>query len=263
MSEFLEYFGLVCIPAFMLLDAAGGRRVYRAPRFWRLRGVMVTLFVVAGSFAVVMTWGHILGDLHLFDMSGLGTVAGALVGLIVYEFFHYWYNRVAHRWTPLWRASHQMHHSTDAIDAFGAYYLHPIDVIFFTSWSCLVFYPLLGLTPEAGGYAAAYVGFSAMFQHANVSTPRWLGYIIQRPESHCLHHARGQHRSNYADLPLWDIVFDTFENPKNVEGIEAGFYAGASTRLADMLCGRDVSTAPNESDNPAQARRRKWAGSPT
>ena len=52
---------------------------------------------------------------------------------------------------------------------------------------------------------AGLVGFFyAVFQHANVRTPRWLGYVIQRPESHCVHHERGLHAYNYADLPVFE-----------------------------------------------------------
>ena len=36
------------------------------------------------------------------------------------------------------------------------------------------------------------------------------------------------------------MVFGTFRNPAVFEG-EVGFYDGASTRLKDMLLGRDVS----------------------
>ena len=92
-----------------------------------------------------------------------------------------------------------------------------------------------------------------MFQHANIHTPRWLGYVIQRPESHSVHHERGWHRSNYSDLPLWDIVFGTFENPPTFEG-EAGFYDGASSRVLPMLFGRDVSRPPSMT-NDTDSRR--------
>jgi sterol desaturase/sphingolipid hydroxylase (fatty acid hydroxylase superfamily) len=87
-----------------------------------------------------------------------------------------------------------------------------------------------------------------MFQHANIRTPRWLGYLIQRPESHVVHHARGRHEFNYANLPLWDIVFGTFRNPRSVEGFRAGFWNGASARLLDMLCFRDVSQPPRRTE---------------
>jgi sterol desaturase/sphingolipid hydroxylase (fatty acid hydroxylase superfamily) len=82
--------------------------------------------------------------------------------------------------------------------------------------------------------------FLGIFQHTNVKTPHWLGYIIQRPESHTIHHSKGIHAFNYSDLPIFDIIFGTFKNPKGYEN-EAGFYEGASSRIADMLLFRDVS----------------------
>jgi sterol desaturase/sphingolipid hydroxylase (fatty acid hydroxylase superfamily) len=51
-----------------------------------------------------------------------------------------------------------------------------------------------------------------VFQHANGDTPHGLGYLIQRPQSHAIHHQRGVHAFNYADLSLWDMVFGTFRN---------------------------------------------------
>ncbi|HEY0752256.1 MAG TPA: sterol desaturase family protein, partial [Chitinophagaceae bacterium] len=82
--------------------------------------------------------------------------------------------------------------------------------------------------------------FFSIFQHANIKTPVWLGYIIQRPESHAIHHARGIHAFNYSDVPLFDILFGTFKNPKNYS-FESGFYDGASERIVDMLSFKDVS----------------------
>jgi hypothetical protein len=85
--------------------------------------------------------------------------------------------------------------------------------------------------------------FNALFQHANIKTPHWLGYLVERPESHAIHHGRGIHRYNYSDLPLWDIVFGTFRNPRTEEEVpaEAGFYKGASSRLLALLLGKDVT----------------------
>jgi sterol desaturase/sphingolipid hydroxylase (fatty acid hydroxylase superfamily) len=58
-----------------------------------------------------------------------------------------------------------------------------------------------------------------------------------------VHHERGVHAFNYSDLPLWDMVFGTFRNPETWDG-EAGFYGGASSRIGEMLIGRDVSEPP-------------------
>ena len=241
MAEIIEYLGLACLPGFILLDLVVRRRSFNSPHFWRLRATAVTAITFALSIAVTLFWGTVLDGISLLDGSTLGVAGGALVGILVYELVHYWYHRAAHGSDLLWRWAHQMHHSAESVDAFGAYYLHPIDTFFFTTWSSLVFFPVLGLSAEAGAIAGAFLVFNAMFQHATIRTPRWLGYLIQRPESHCIHHERGVHRYNYSDLPLWDIVFGTFKNPATFDR-EAGFYDGASSRIGDMLIGRDVTT---------------------
>jgi len=241
MYGYLELLTLALIPGFIALDLVYHRRSYPTPRFWRLRATAVTAGIVIFTIWVAGVWGRVFGEMHLFDLGGLGAIGGAAVGVLVYELIHYGYHRAAHRWDWLWRAGHQMHHSAESLDAFGAYYLHPLDAALFTTWSSLVFFPLLGVTLEAGILGALFLTFNAMFQHANIRTPRWLGYLVQRPESHTIHHARGIHRYNYSDLPLWDILFGTFRNPETVEGVETGFYNGASSRVLEALIGKDVT----------------------
>lgn len=238
--DVMTWFGLLVLPAFMVLDLIRRRRKFDAPRGWRLRAFVVSVGVFFLSLKVGELWGAWTGGWALLDGAVLGTVGGAVAGILVYEFFHYAYHRTAHRSDLLWRAAHQMHHSAESLDAFGANYLHPGDVFFFTSIASITFVPLLGLTAEASAIANAFLAFNAAFQHADVKTPRWLGYIVQRPESHLLHHARGVHRYNYSDLPLWDIVFGTFRNPATCDA-EVGFYNGASARVGEMLVGRDVT----------------------
>lgn len=240
MIQFLEIFALACFPAFLLLDLVVHHRKFQTTHLWRLKAFAVSVVVIFLTIAVPLLWGEILGARSLFDGKGLGIIGGALVGILAYELIAYWYHRSVHRFGPLWRRLHQMHHSAESIDAFGANFLHPMDAFFFTTWSTLVSFPLLGLRPEAGAIVGAFLAFNAMFQHANLRTPRWLGYIIQRPESHCVHHQRGVHAYNYADLPLMDMIFGTFKNPETFDA-EAGFYTGGSDRVLDMLVGRDIS----------------------
>jgi hypothetical protein len=102
---------------------------------------------------------------------------------------------------------------------------------------------IVGLPAQAATTAMLFITFLGIFQHANLKTPRWLGYLIQRPESHAIHHQRGQHRYNYADLPVVDMLFGTFRNPSGYVA-ETGFWHGASTRVLDMLMARDVSAPP-------------------
>jgi len=240
MLEFLGLLGIALIPAFLLVDLFGGARPYPGRWTWKLRGLAMTGATFGISVGVTLFWAWILGENHLLDLSGLGTWGGALVGILVASGITYWYHRTVHRSDRLWRL-HQMHHSAETMDTFGANWIHPLDNAFFTTWGSLVFFPLLGLSPVAGAIGSVFLTFNTMFQHMNKRTPHWVGYFIQRPESHCIHHARGVHAHNYSDVPLWDMLFGTYRNPRSVEGLEAGFYDGASKRIRDMLLFRSVS----------------------
>jgi sterol desaturase/sphingolipid hydroxylase (fatty acid hydroxylase superfamily) len=158
-----------------------------------------------------------------------------------------------HRTPFLWRWFHQMHHSAERMDAFSAFIFHPLDVVGFAFVGSFALGVIIGLQPEAALLTGTVGTFLAFFNHSNIRTPQWLGYIIQRPENHSLHHERGVHAFNYGDISLWDMVFGTFRNPKTWEG-QTGFYDGASERIGEMLIGRDVSqpkvatqTAPRDS----------------
>ena len=193
MIDYIEPLTLALIPGFLLLDFIIQQRRYDKTRHWRLRGALVTVAIFFFSGEVALFWGNLFGETHLLDLSKLG-LWGAIPGILVYEFFHYWYHRGAHEWNWLWRAGHQMHHSAESLDAFGAYYLHPFDAAMFTTIGSLVLFPLLGLSLEAGVVTALYLTFNAMFQHANINTPHWLGYLVQRPESHNIHPGHAIHR---------------------------------------------------------------------
>jgi sterol desaturase/sphingolipid hydroxylase (fatty acid hydroxylase superfamily) len=231
---------LAILPLFLLLDVLLPGST--AARGWRGRGLAVTACSFALSLGLGEGYHALFGGASLLPGAGLGTWGGALCGLVVYDFFHYWYHRAAHRFGLLWRLGHQMHHSVESLDAWGAYYLHPIDAFLFLTLSNVVLYPLLGLTPEAGALATAAATLCAVLQHARVPTPRWVGWLVQRPESHGVHHARGVHAFNYANLPLWDAIFGTLRNPrgKSLQPM-LGFHDGASARILDMLMFRDVT----------------------
>lgn len=239
--SWIEIATLAVLPLFLLADSCTRRR-RTAARGWRWRAGAVTAFNAVLSLQFGRVHEALFGDARLFDAAALGTPLAALLGIVVYEFVHYVYHRSAHRWPWLWRLGHQMHHSAEQIDPWGAYFLHPLDALAFLALSHGVLHLLLGVGPEAGAWATAALSFAVVFQHAPMRTPRWLGLLIQRPESHAVHHQRGVHAFNYANLPLWDIVFGTHRNPAaDAPTPAAGFYDGASARLGDMLSFRDVS----------------------
>ncbi|HEY0820116.1 MAG TPA: sterol desaturase family protein [Rhizobacter sp.] len=239
--SWLELLTLAILPAFLLLDLVMPLGGVPRLRGWRVRAGIVTTVNFGLSLALGKAYAQVFGGVSVFDGQALGTWGGAVVGVLVYDFFHYWYHRTAHRLDGLWRLGHQMHHSAESLDPWGAYFLHPIDAAIFLSLS-LVLLPVLGLTPLAAATATAFLTFCAVFQHARLRTPRWLGWIVQRPEAHAVHHARGVHAFNYANLPMWDLLFGTCRNPPAQPQPTLGFYDGASTRIADMLAFRDVSS---------------------
>ncbi len=186
-----------------------------------------------------LIWGEFLAPFQLVDLSAVHPAVAAVAGLLLFEFALYWWHRSMHETNVLWRVFHQFHHSAERVDTFGAFYFSPMDMIGFTALSSLALV-VLGLSPQAATAVILATTFLSIFQHTNIRTPRWLGYFVQRPESHSVHHARGVHVYNYSDLPVFDLLFGTFRNPIARER-ESGFYAGASERIFDMLFFRDIN----------------------
>lgn len=117
----------------------------------------------------------------------------------------------------LWRWFHQVHHSPQRIEIITSFYKHPFEMIINSVMSSFILFVIMGLNAEAASIAIFITGIAEFFYHWNIKTPYWLGFIFQRPESHCIHHKENWHRNNFSDLPLWDMLFGTFYNPKTFE----------------------------------------------
>ncbi|MCQ8105268.1 sterol desaturase family protein [Methylomonas sp. SURF-2] len=224
----------------MLWEALRPARALPVVRGWRRRGIAAFIGYWLLSSYLPLMWSDWLSSRQLFDLTRLGDAGGALAGLFLYEFGVYAWHRAMHGSRPLWRGFHQWHHSAERLDSYGAFWFSPLDMLGWTVLASLILTWLVGITPLAATWVLYATTFCSVFQHTNVNTPRWLGYLLQRPESHSVHHQRGVHAGNYADLPLFDIVFGTFRNPAEFAG-QTGFDPGASDRVWDMLMMRDVS----------------------
>lgn len=240
----IEIFALL-IPAtyvFMLVV----ERLFPARALPPIRGwtVIGLVFLITNGLVAALTpllipepW---LAAHRVLDLTGLGVIGGTVVGYIVVSLVSFLWHRSAHAFAPMWRLTHQIHHAPARVDISGSNLFHPTEMLAFTMIGLFTTTLLLGLDPVAAaatGYVAAFYG---MFQHWNVRTPQWLGYLIQRPESHSWHHERGVHARNYADLPVWDILAGSFFNPKDFAP-ETGFDAPADGRLLSMLAFQDVN----------------------
>ncbi|HUP92962.1 MAG TPA: sterol desaturase family protein [Solimonas sp.] len=173
-------------------------------------------------------------------LASAASVGGeALIGYLALTFVYYWWHRARHEIGLLWRWLHQLHHSARRIEIVTSFYKHPLEIAANTVLSSLILYAVVGIGPEAASLVVLFSGLAELFYHWNVRTPHWLGYLIQRPEMHCVHHQGGGRACNYADLPLWDLLFGTYENPREFRAA-CGFSAADEARVPEMLIGRDV-----------------------
>jgi sterol desaturase/sphingolipid hydroxylase (fatty acid hydroxylase superfamily) len=210
---------------------------------WHVRAVCLNLAQASVAYLAAHTWDQSFPELALWRLGGHGLIADALLGYFVITFVYYWWHRARHESTVLWRWLHQVHHSACSLEVLTSFYKHPVEILINGVLSSAILYALLGLDAASSGLALLFAGAAELFYHWNVKTPHWLGYMIQRPESHCIHHLRGWHRSNYSDLPLWDMLFGTFDNPRT-QPMPCGFGAEGERRLGEMLVGRIVSDGP-------------------
>ena len=207
-------------------------------RGWFWKGLV--FFALGGVLmsSLPPLWGGWAGTHRLLNLDSLGIGWGALVGIVATDFFVYWFHRLRHV-KPLWRM-HQMHHSAERLDVAGAFYFHPLDVVMTAFVTTFLARVVVGVSAPAAVLVGFFGFLVAVFTHANLRTPRWIGFIVQRPESHSVHHQRGVHAFNYGGLALWDAVFGTYRNPVTFTG-ELGFWDGASKQMGPMLAGLDVT----------------------
>jgi len=241
--------------ALMLIERWFPARPLPAVRRWYLKGIVFFVVIMVVSALTPALVAAAVGDWSPLGSSTLGLVPAALLTILVSELLQYLLHRSFHTSNLLWRWIHQLHHSAERLDVPGAAFTHPLEVMLGGVFSTLATLAL-GVGPDAAALAGFFGVFNAIFQHTNIRTPRWLGYVIQRPESHSVHHARDVHAYNYANLPLIDLLFGTFRNPAEYAPTQ-GFWQGASAKLGPMLAGRDVSRPEVglEAERPVSSRR--------
>lgn len=226
---------------------------------WWLRIVLVNLAQVGIVIVAGLTWDRWLNSFSLLRLSEhMNPWAAAGVAYFVSTFVYYFWHRLRHESSFFWKLCHQLHHSPRRIEVLASFYKHPVEIFINSILSALIVYALLGCSVEA---AAIYTGFTAVaeyFYHWNLHTPRWVGWFMQRPESHRVHHKYQGHSQNYGDLPLWDWMFGTLENPKKSPK-RCGFDPEKEQRFVEMLAFRDVHKKKDSLPPTCFGCRKRWA----
>jgi sterol desaturase/sphingolipid hydroxylase (fatty acid hydroxylase superfamily) len=224
---------------FLLERMVPGWRLPRVRGWWwrvlAINGAQLAVVLIAG-----FSWERWLSGASIFGLSQhVSPAAGGLIAYFIATFVFYWWHRARHESPLLWRLFHQIHHSPQRLEVITSFYKHPVEMVVNSIIGSLLVYALLGLSPEAGAVYTLCTALGEFFYHTNVTTPRWVGWFFQRPEMHRIHHQHGRHRNNYGDITWWDMLFGTFENPKEFTR-SCGFDDAREQRLGEMLRWRDV-----------------------
>lgn len=222
-------------------------------RTWPLRVIAVNIAQLGVVLLAGITWERWLSSWSLFHLSRYASpLAGGIVAYFIGTFVFYWWHRWRHEVDILWQLFHQIHHSPQRIEVITSFYKHPGEMVVNSLIGSALCYTLLGLSLEGGAAFTACCALGEFFYHTNVRTPQWVGYVFQRPEMHRIHHERGRHRNNYGDVTWWDMLFGTFENPREFTA-SCGFDDAREQRLGAMLAFKDVhgAAAPAADPHPA------------
>jgi sterol desaturase/sphingolipid hydroxylase (fatty acid hydroxylase superfamily) len=223
----------VTFAAMVVAERLRPGRALPAVRGWLAKGSAWFAIACAG-YAFVPAWVADRAPRY-----GLPEALAALAVFVLADAIAQVVHRGLHRVAWAWRWVHQLHHSAERIDVAAAMYRHPLDLALQLA-ALAVAVLAIGATPATAMLAAYLALATRLFAHVNVRTPQWLGWIVQRPEAHAVHHARGVHAYNYGTLTVWDLVLGTFRNPARFSSEPAGFWDGASREVGKMLVGRDV-----------------------
>ena len=240
---------LLALPAsfliLMAIEAAiPSGRVMPTVRRWRLigmAGLALSLCVYVYGPLLLVPY---LPPMAVADLNRWGNWAALPVWMLT-TFFGYWAHRVMHYFDVLWRAGHQLHHGVARVDIASAYIFHPVDAMVQGVACALLAAGLLNVTPHAAAWGGLWGFIVGLYQHWNIRTPAWTGWLIQRPEAHMLHHERDVHARNFGDMPLWDRLFGTYAEPVDAD-VKLGFEPGRSRRWLAMLAMVDVNRQADE-----------------
>jgi sterol desaturase/sphingolipid hydroxylase (fatty acid hydroxylase superfamily) len=192
-------------------------------------------------------------------LDGFGPVMQQPLGLVVLEMlllgdlFYYWTHRLVHTVPWLWRF-HAVHHSTRELGYSSALRAHPFEAYVHLVHQLPLL--LLGFPLSVLAEMAPVIALYAMWIHGRrPALPRLLGWLVNTPAFHRLHHARDVRDGtrNYAGwFPLYDILFGTYRAP-SAAPVECGIEGSdvPSDCLGQLLHPlHGAGAAPVRSANP-------------
>jgi len=204
------------------------------------------IFLNATQLGVVIlggnTWELLLKRISIFDLGeSIDPFLGGVISYVLIVFVFYWWHRWRHDVHILWIGFHQIHHSPVRIETITSFYKHPFEIFVNSIIISGITFTTLGLTLESAAWVTLLTASAEFFYHMNIKTPHWVGYFLQRPEMHRIHHKRGLHYKNFSDFPVIDMLFGTYENPGDMN-LPCGFEQNRELKIWQMLRFSDVNS---------------------
>ena len=160
---------------------------------------------------------------HHTGWSKLGLVSGwPVLGqlaffFVVHDFYIYWFHRLQHRSSLLWR-THEAHHSVDDVDWLSGTRSHALEIMINQT---IEFLPIvvLGAAPEVALMKATLDAVWGMYIHSNLNVRAGvLQRVLNGPQMHRWHHATDlpfPGRNFATKLAVWDWLFGTAYLPEH------------------------------------------------
>ncbi|MFC1748974.1 sterol desaturase family protein [Pseudomonadota bacterium] len=214
----LSVLELLLFAGLFLLERVIPARKFPILKTWIAHWCGLMLFATLWLVGLMTLWPYI--SLSWQPLQGLPFWAQVLVTYLVYSFAAYWYHRIRHSNRLLWRYVHYMHHAPAHMDTRVTFWRHPVEMML-DSLVILIVGKAMGADVEIIFCVLLVESMLEIFHHSNLHTPkrlRWVGYFLQLPEQHLIHHERGLHRWNYATVTLWDTLFGTVRVPNEWQG---------------------------------------------
>jgi sterol desaturase/sphingolipid hydroxylase (fatty acid hydroxylase superfamily) len=143
-------------------------------------------------------------------------ILGALLWVLVFDFFYYWFHRLQHSWSLLWR-QHKLHHSDPSLNVTTTLRHHWLEEALRVPLITVPMAVFIEMDLLSVWVVATTVYTWGFFIHANLRLPLGpLTPFFGGPQVHRIHHSnRPQHADkNFAAFfPFLDIIFGTYYKP--------------------------------------------------
>ena len=232
---------LICFVTltFVVLERKFPGRELPQSKGWYFRSIAINISQILLIGLGGITWNKYFRSASIFHF---GNWSYPVVEGLVYWFFgtlvFYWWHRLRHA-NGFWLIFHQVHHSPKRIEVLTSFYKHPVEIIADSLLTGFLIYFVFGGTALAGAWTSFFGATGEYFYHSNIATPKWVGYFIQRPEHHSIHHELDVHTFNFGDITWWDRMFGTFKETDKFAK-DCGFPKENESKIWEMMKFKDV-----------------------